>query len=168
MEKHSAALQLYARQWCEYPDDCIQEVLIRIAQRKEVPENWLPWLYRVVKNEAISLRRKSNRRIKHEQAAGQQRAFWFSSLETGEFDEADVTHALQQLPEKRREAITMKIWGGLTFEEIAESLECSVSTAFERYKSGLTELGKILNGKTLKTKNKNMDQVERSELTAKK
>lgn len=168
MEKHSAALQLYARQWCENPDDCIQEVLIRIAQRKEVPENWLPWLYRVVKNEAISLRRKSNRRMKHEQAAGQQRSFWFSSLETGEFDEADVSLALQQLPDRRREAITMKIWGGLTFEEMSESLECSVSTAFERYKSGLTELGKILNGKTLKMKNKNTDQVECSELTAKK
>ena len=161
MENHSAALQLYARQWCENPDDCIQEVLIRIAQRTEVPENWLPWLYRVVKNQAISFRRKSNRRVKHEQGAGQQRESWFSDLKCGEFDAADVSGALQQLPDKNREVITMKIWGNLTFEQISDSVDCSVSTAHERYKSGLGELKKMLNGKTF-LKNSDSDRSGRS------
>ena len=114
---------------------------------EELPEHWLPWVYRVVKNEAISQRRKSNRRLKHEQSAGTEREVWFCAVDEGEFDASDLTRALKELDDLKREIITAKIWGGLTFEQIAEAFECSVSTAYERFKSGLTEMKRILNGK---------------------
>lgn len=145
LEVHAPALQLFARQWCECPEDCIQDVVIKISKMESVPENWLPWLYRVVKNEAISLRRKSSRRQKHEQNAGRERQVWFCTTEEGEFDASDLSSALGQLEEMKREIITAKIWGGLTFEQIADAFDCSISTAYERFKSGLEELKRILN-----------------------
>lgn len=147
LEIHAPALQLFARQWCESPEDCIQDVVIKLSRLEEIPERWLPWVYRVVKNEAISQRRKSNRRQKHEQNAGIQRPTWFCSTDEGEYGAADLTTALQELAEHKREIITAKIWGGLTYEQISEALGCSVSTAYERFKSGLEDLKRILNGR---------------------
>ena len=42
-----------------------------------------------------------------------------------------------------REVITLKIWGGLTFAEIAEALELNPHTAASRYRYGLEELRKL-------------------------
>lgn len=147
LEIHAPALQLFARQWCESPEDCLQDVVIKISRMDTVPERWLPWLYRVVKNEAISQRRKSNRRQKHEKTAGTERPTWFCSTDEGEFDATDLSRALGQLDDPKREIITAKIWGGLTYEQISEAFDCSVSTAYERFKSGLEDLKRILNGR---------------------
>ena len=84
LEVHAPALQLFARQWCESPEDCIQEVVIKLSRLEKVPEHWLPWVYRVVKNEAISQRRKSNRRTKHEHHAGAIRDVWFCTVDQGD------------------------------------------------------------------------------------
>ena len=42
--------------------------------------------------------------------------------------EIDVA-ALQQLPEDQREVIVARLWGGLSFEQIAEVAGCSASTS---------------------------------------
>jgi len=39
--------------------------------------------------------------------------------------------------------ITLKIWGGLTFAEIAAALEIPANTAASRYRYGLAELRKL-------------------------
>lgn len=42
-----------------------------------------------------------------------------------------------------REVVTLKVWGGLTFAEIAEALEIPANTAASRYRYGLIELRKL-------------------------
>ncbi len=37
----------------------------------------------------------------------------------------------------------LKIWGGLTFDEIAEALDIPANTAASRYRYGLAELRKL-------------------------
>jgi len=39
--------------------------------------------------------------------------------------------------------VTLKIWGELTFAEIAEALEIPANTAASRYRYGLAELRKL-------------------------
>jgi RNA polymerase sigma-70 factor (ECF subfamily) len=39
--------------------------------------------------------------------------------------------------------ITLKVWGGLTFEEIAATLDIPANTAASRYRYGLEELRKL-------------------------
>jgi RNA polymerase sigma-70 factor (ECF subfamily) len=49
---------------------------------------------------------------------------------------------MRVLPDNYREVLTLKIWGGLTFAEIAETLGISANTAASRYRYALTELRK--------------------------
>jgi len=51
-----------------------------------------------------------------------------------------VQDALDRLPVEQREVVTLKIWGGLTFAEIAEALEIPANTAASRYRYALEEL----------------------------
>jgi RNA polymerase sigma-70 factor (ECF subfamily) len=42
-----------------------------------------------------------------------------------------------------REVVILKVWGELTFAEIAEALDIPANTAASRYRYGLEELRKI-------------------------
>ena len=49
-DRHAAALELYARQWCRTPDDVVQQAFAQLATQRAVPEQVVAWLYRVVRN----------------------------------------------------------------------------------------------------------------------
>jgi RNA polymerase sigma-70 factor (ECF subfamily) len=55
-----------------------------------------------------------------------------------------VGKAMSQLPEEQRTAIILKEYHGLTFQEIAELLDCPLSTVKTRLYQGLTVLRKQL------------------------
>ena len=61
LDQHGGALALYAAQWTESADDCVQEALVELAKQAEMPENTVGWLYRVVKNKALNAARASLR-----------------------------------------------------------------------------------------------------------
>jgi RNA polymerase sigma-70 factor (ECF subfamily) len=54
-----------------------------------------------------------------------------------------IQDAMEKLPTIYREVIALKLWGGLTFAEIAESLNIPANTAASRYRYGLEELRKL-------------------------
>jgi len=56
-----------------------------------------------------------------------------------------VAKAMAMLPEEQRTAIILKEYHGLTFQEIADMLECPLSTVKTRLYQGLTVLRKQLN-----------------------
>ncbi|HTN75532.1 MAG TPA: RNA polymerase sigma factor, partial [Pirellulaceae bacterium] len=112
------------------------------------------WLYRVVRNRAISQARASGRRRKYEAAAAAQLSTWFEPSSGSALDAAAASSALQGLPEGHREVIVARIWGGLSFEQISELAGVSVSTAHRRYYEGLAQLRDKL-GLSWLTKNNN-------------
>ncbi|HWI57454.1 MAG TPA: sigma factor-like helix-turn-helix DNA-binding protein, partial [Bacillota bacterium] len=57
-----------------------------------------------------------------------------------------IQTAMNQLPEIYRAVITLKIWGGLSFAEIAQTLGIPANTAASRYRYGLAELRKRTKG----------------------
>jgi len=59
-------------------------------------------------------------------------------------DAAAAVAALQRLPDEEREVIVARLWGGLSFEDIATVAGCSASTAFRRYNAGIDALRKEL------------------------
>jgi RNA polymerase sigma factor (sigma-70 family) len=126
--------------------------LVQLARQPHVPENLVPWLYRVVRNGAISAARGEERRRRHEQAASELRS-WFCRSMPGEIDAAAATEQLAQLPIEEREAIVAHLWGGLPYEEIAQLQETSSSTAHRRYQSGLETLRRNLGAPCLNQKN---------------
>ena len=139
-DRHAAALELFARQWARSPDDCVQEALIELAAQSTLPDDPVAWLYRVVRNRAINQARSDGRRRRREQARLQGSENWFSDNFATRLDGHEATAALTQLADDQRQAIVARIWGGLTFEQIASLLGTSRSSAHRCYAAGLTAL----------------------------
>ena len=140
IDEHAPALVLYARQWCQTPDDVVQEALVRLVEQPATPENVVGWLYRVVRNAAISASRSAARRTRRETATARRREPWFDPAPPGQLDAAAATAALDQLPLEQREVIVARLWGGLSLEQIAELTGSSTSTVHRRYQTGLAAL----------------------------
>lgn len=138
--EHSAALELFARQWTMLPEDCVQEAFVKLAGQTPPPDQPLPWLYRVVRNRAISLRRSHERRKRRESAAAAARPQWIATGRWSAEDLAEVTAALESIDAHLREVVVARIWGGLSFEQIAAVLDISTSTAHRHYEAGLVSL----------------------------
>src|SRR6516165_3095332 len=140
VDHHAAALVLYARQWCVTPEDVVQEAFLKLVAQRPPPDNPAAWLYRVVRNAARSAARSARRRQRYEAAAAARAPAWFDDANADGLDAATATEALQDLPPDEREVIVAHLWGGLTFEQIAEVAGCSPSTAHRRYAAGLANL----------------------------
>jgi RNA polymerase sigma factor (sigma-70 family) len=140
LDEHGAALVLYAQQWCDGPEDVVQEAFIQLMRQQPLPRNEVGWLYRVVRNGAISQSRSQGRRSRHEAAAGAARQAWFKSTEDDALDGASAAAALELLPIHEREVIVLRLWSEMSFEEIGELIGKSTSTAHRWYETGLNAL----------------------------
>jgi RNA polymerase sigma-70 factor (ECF subfamily) len=140
MDAYAAALVLYARQWCRAPDDVVQEAFLELAGLSGPPNNAAAWLYRVVRNRAVSAGRAEQRRRRHEGRAAARHEAWFVPSEGAGLDADAARDALEALPGELREPVAAHLWGGLTFEEIGALTGVSASTAHRRYLEGLARL----------------------------
>ncbi len=140
-DRHAAALALYAAQWSNQPDDCVQEALIELARQSVAPDNPAAWLYRVVRNRALNASRAARRRAMHEQAAieaGASRPQLASSAPNVE--QAD---ALTTLEPTAREIVVLRVWGQLAWQEIADVVGGSKSSAQRHYMQALEQLREL-------------------------
>lgn len=144
LAEYGRALVLYARGWCDAPEDVVQEALVELVAQRRRPDRVGAWLFRVVRNRAISARRSERRRQVREQRIAQ-RENWFEDHSLA-LDAAAATEALATLSPELRESVVARIWGELTFAEIAELLGTSTSSAQRWYEQGLRELQHTLNG----------------------
>ena len=126
-DRHAAALKLYARTWCRFPDDAVQEAMVELAKQPEMPSEPVAWLYRAVRFRAINLHRSEHRRRQREQAVADRREPYFVPDPTSEVDAVELESALEGLAEREREVVVARIWGGLSFEQIAELTSLSSS-----------------------------------------
>jgi len=149
-DRHAPALVLYARQWCDSPEDVVQEAFLRLSKQAELPELIRPWLYRVVRNAAISSERQRRRRRQRETAVSQLKP-WFETVDD-RLEIQEATTAIQSLSDVHREAVIARLWGEMTFEELAALQNCSRATAHRRYRDALRELQSRLESCTKTTK----------------
>jgi RNA polymerase sigma factor (sigma-70 family) len=147
--RHAPALRLFARQWPGGGEDLIHDAFVALARQATPPERVLPWLYRVVRNAALATRRADARRHQRETAAGVPEA-WFGRADD-RIDAQGAARLLAELPLDEREVVVARVWGGLTFEEIARLVGCSLATAHRRYQAGLSELHRRLSGQWTRT-----------------
>lgn len=162
LNEHAAALELFASQWTVAAEDCVQEAFIQLVKQKRMPQRVVPWLFRVVRNGAISQQRAAARRRRHESAAADERPSWFKAAEQNLVDDETLTDALRTLSDDHREVIVAKLWGGLTYEQIAEVIGVSKSSVHRRYEAGLRVLRERLgltwlDNKTMSSLNSNVN-----------
>jgi RNA polymerase sigma-70 factor (ECF subfamily) len=145
IDEHAAALALYARQWCAAAEDVVQEAFVKLAAQRRPPDDARAWLYRVVRNGALSAARAAQRRRRHEAGAAARRPAWFVPEPGAALDPGTAAAALDALPGEQREVVVAHLWGGLTFDQIGELTGASASTAHRRYLLALEALRERLN-----------------------
>jgi RNA polymerase sigma-70 factor (ECF subfamily) len=143
IDAHAAPLVLYARQWCDTPEDVVQEAFLELVRQGQAPRDAVAWLYRVVRNGALDAGKRARRRQRREAAVARP-VRWFVEPAVDGLDAQTAVDALRRLPVDQREAIVARHWGGLSFEQIAAVAGCSASTAFRRYSAGIEDLRKVL------------------------
>lgn len=145
-DAYSKALVLYARQWLatEPAEDVVQEVFVRLFSEQAEPANIKAWLFRSVRNAAISGVRSRRRRVKYERQRAADRPAWFDSRPDDLIDAAAAQSALCYLPDDQREVIVLRIWAGMTLAEASDVTGEPVSTLFSRYRAGLAALRKAM------------------------
>ena len=140
LDEHGRGLVLYARQWCDTPEDVVQDALVLLVRQAVRPENVVAWLYRVVRNGAISALRSAGRRTRREAAVAHREEPWFHASESDRLDARGGHPGPGRLPIEQRETIVARLWGGLSFEQIAELTGCSTSSVHRWYQKGLAAL----------------------------
>ena len=144
------ALVLYARQWCVHPDDALQDALIDLAQLASDPRDPLAWLFMTVRRKAINQARSENRRSKDQQLAAEQREPWFTGDPASSMGSGEMESLLADLPALEREIVVARIWGELSFEQIAELVDRSLSFVYRRYQQTLRDLEKKIDSQVRK------------------
>jgi RNA polymerase sigma-70 factor (ECF subfamily) len=148
LEDHAPKFLLFARQQARSEadaQDLVQEAVVEAARRRAdglPPPSAL--VFATIRRRAIDLARCEDRRAGRESAAADPTPVdWFdTSVEDRERNQL-IQDAMSRLPEMYREVVTLKVWGGLTFAEIAETLGIPANTAASRYRYGLIELRKL-------------------------
>ena len=97
----------------------------------------------MVRNGAIDAGRTAKGRRRRESAVARPEG-WFVEPAADGLDADEAVAALQCLSMDEREIIVARLWGGLSFEQIAEVAGCSASTAFRRFSAGIHALRKEL------------------------
>ena len=142
---------LYARQQTRTgadAEDVLQDALVESWKRADgMPPDAL--VFSTIRRRSIDLARSSDRRSAREADAGAPDTEWFSPDVEERETQRVLEEAVKSLQPNYREVVTLKIWGGLTFQEIAETTGVPLNTAASRYRYALEGLREILKGVVL-------------------
>jgi RNA polymerase sigma-70 factor (ECF subfamily) len=138
-EMHGAPLAAYARsRGLDFAsaEDIVQQLFVKLLGGHAVPtHSLLAYLYRAVRNASLNLRRDRGHEVElHEEE------MWFTHATTSRAETLSVQDALRDLPEEQRETVFLKIWSGLTLQEIADATETPLNTVASRYRYALGKL----------------------------
>ncbi len=153
LNENASRLLAYARQRCESmeeAEDVLQDALIKLwhyQEERDYRPPDIPLAFSVLRYIGLDHGRKKGRQEKRNQKivqfqSGQDE--WLDPTAEDTEDAIILRREVDQLPEKLREVLVLKIWSGLTFAEIADLLKISNNTAASRYRYALQQLQKKL------------------------
>ena len=98
-------------------------------------------MFACIRTAALDQSRQRKRRARREQAVALQAepALFACPVEQEERRQR-VEQAIARLPLEQREVLVLKVWGGLTFDQIARVQGISINTASSRYRYALGAL----------------------------
>jgi len=146
-QQHRQGLYTLALAVTRRPDqaeDAVHEAFVRLCRTaRKADGDPTAYVFAAVRNAAIDQLRKRKR----QGATVSIFAETVSDTSATPFRAAEHTEraallrdALDELPPAQRDTIVMKIYGGLTFEQIAASFGEPLSTVSSRYRRGLEKL----------------------------
>ncbi len=136
---------------CQDAEDALQEVFYRFGRysvRWKMVRNPKAFVFKAARNEAnrfikkrIVQQKTMNSILEHKKA--------IVSIIQGPDEESEglLAESLAQLPDNQREAVTLKVFEGMTFKEIAQICKISENTAASRYRYALSKMRLFLEEK---------------------
>ncbi len=148
LARNAGRFLLCARRWTRSQadaEDVFQEAFVRYwKHQRNLPGDPSALIITSIRRAALDLSRRNARRVARDQAA------YLDGETVSEFEPADdaetkiLQRAVAELPADQREVVTLKIWGELTFKQIAEQLDCPQNTVASRYRYALAKLKETL------------------------
>jgi RNA polymerase sigma-70 factor (ECF subfamily) len=149
--QHGPRLLLCARLWTHSQadaEDVVQEAFVRFwRHQRHLDGEPQALLVTSIRRAALDLGRREDRRTARERRTEEESGNIEPLFEPPIEDRERllvVETALRRLPAEQREVLVLKIWGDLTFEQIAGQLTISPNTAASRYRYALATLRKDL------------------------
>lgn len=151
----------YALRMTSNPDDAadlVQETFLkafRFWDKYEQGTNIRAWLFRIMKNSYINKYRKESKEpetVDYDDIQNFYNSIRASSADPNDLQarifngllEDDITHALESLPEDFRTVVILCDIEGLSYEEIAEFVDCPIGTVRSRLHRGRKMLRTML------------------------
>ena len=119
----------------EAAEDAIHNAFQRLLRRGSAPGDLRPYIFRCVRNAAIDDLRREKRRedriieLPNDTNQGTARGLG-----------AELQQLLTQLSEDERETIVLKVFNGITLQEIADLRDASINTVASWYRRGMEKL----------------------------
>lgn len=139
-----------------FQDACVKIIQSIRAGRYQDDGKFLPWAMRITRNLCYDHLRAAKRAPRVTLPDGQD---IFALLDMGEHNAEDrimsrqsgdrVRQMLDHIPHEQREVIVLRMYGNLSFKEIAELTDVGINTALGRMRYGLINLRKLMQEKRL-------------------
>lgn len=141
-------------------EDIFQDAFLKMIRtmqdgRYSEQGKFLPWAIRVAHNLCMDHFRKVRHNIPVTLPDGTDLSHIIGSAESaGDILERKQTHSsvrqlIEELPEEQREVIVMRMYGDLSFKEIADITSVSINTALGRMRYGLLNLRRMIQERQL-------------------
>jgi RNA polymerase sigma-70 factor, ECF subfamily len=138
-EKHGPALAAYA--CCRGLDfaaaeDVVQQFFLKLLGTTMTEMQFpLAYAHRAVRNAALNLQRDRRR----ETQLPEDELWWIHAGARRE-EIIALQEALEELPPEQQETVFMRIWSGMTLQEIADETKTPLNTVASRYRYALEKL----------------------------
>lgn len=141
-------------------EDIFQDAFLKMIRtirdgRYSEQGKFLPWAVRVAHNLCMDHFRRTRQQIPVTFPDGQDISHLLPAADTAsDVMEKRQTHGsirelIDQLPEEQREVIILRMYGDLSFKEIADITSVSINTALGRMRYGLINLRKMIDDRKL-------------------
>lgn len=120
-----------------------------IAGKAAEEGNFLQWITRIAQQLCIEYKRKANLAIIFNTTTEKVDFFVPVAMPNANYHEnhGKIKSMIDLLPDRQREVMLLNHYGGLTFNEISETMKCSLSMALDCMKLALNNLCKMMKEK---------------------
>ena len=144
VEKYFSALTLFAWRWApDVAEDVAQTTFLKLLKHglnNGMPDNIAAWLFQTAKRTAIDESRKVFRFRRFCRRYQEDVDTLFEESPETVVYGREISERLKTLPEEARQIVLLRIWGNLSFEEIATVVGIPKTSVFREYTRALEVL----------------------------
>jgi RNA polymerase sigma-70 factor, ECF subfamily len=132
-------------------EDIVQDTFVKAFQKLDSFEersSFKSWLFRIAINTAKNkLRGSENNDVDIEDVTIAVESQVEADFEYKEIQSV-IAEVVQQLPDRQRTALTLRVFEDMSFQEIAQIMECPYDTAKANFRHAVLKLKKVLSQRT--------------------